>query len=137
MSPAHRTIPQKWRGKACRIFTFEDSARLETIGGKPDTYLLDGLTVRSLANGRNYWMREGSGKGLEQNRDALSGRCIMARAISLAVHLGASDIFLAAGAPVSPRARRNLETMIRPLKSKRITIRAEARLETPFPALED
>lgn len=135
MSLSVWTVPHKWRGKECHIVLNGDVAYLNRIGPKPETVMLDGLTV-TMPSGEYHTLREGCGKGLESNRAAISGRCVLARAISLAVHLGASAILIVGGEVIEARDRRNLETLVRPLKSRRVTVTAAGQLNVPFPTPE-
>lgn len=67
-------------------------------------------------------LREGQANGLEKDASALSGRHAVTKAISLAVHLGASRIYLNHARHIGPRTMRNLETMFRPLKGHRVSL---------------
>lgn len=69
---------------------------------------------------RWVFMGEGVMSGLEERRDHLPGRFVVTKAIGLAVHLGASVIYLVG--EVHSRAARNLDTMRRPLKGARVRL---------------
>lgn len=78
-------------------------------------------------------LKMGQANGLERNPEALSGRHALTKAISLAVHLGASRIYLEGVEHVGPRTMRNLETTFRPLKGRRVTL---ATLDGDLPNVE-
>lgn len=77
-----------------------------------------------------HWhrMRQGVKSGLSDDTGALSGKHVLHQAISLAVHLGFSTIRLQVPDP-EPRLRRALDSLVRPLRHRRVTVTGCA----PFP----
>jgi hypothetical protein len=144
--PTPWKVPNKWRGKACRVKLQGDTdgpavAHLSLHGAPSYSLVTKESAVESFAPGaigictdRRYWqdfyssadpvkyLRPGKANGLEEDRSALAGRCLAAQALSLAVHLGASRILFEGASWLEARDVRNLETMARPLKSRRVSV---------------
>jgi hypothetical protein len=143
------TAPRPWKGKACHLhLRNEDQAdlRLSNEGLVPaDSWPLytvfnpsskdislnaifglvhtdPRVTTAAVGDTPVRIMGEGVMSGLEDRRDHLPGRFIITKAIGLAVHLGASSILLTGTANIGPRAQRNLDTMARPLKGRRVRL---------------
>lgn len=137
--------PRPWRGKECLIELGVDFDRKLTASlwrgdhtGSPSFVLFEAVpvgirpddgTVCIHTDPRRVddaplarYMREGVMAGLEKDATALPGRFLICQAIGLAVHLGASRVCLSGTVCVSDRARRNLETMVRPLKGARVYV---------------
>lgn len=71
----------------------------------------------------DHWrrMRSGVKSGLSDDTGALAGRHVLHQAISLAVHLGFSRIYLQVPDP-EPRLRRALDSLVRPLRHRRVLV---------------
>ena len=127
-----------WKGRAASIELAPDGNAASLFQGdgfpfftvfEPAGYIIteeDGIGVHTVARAgssiERRYMREGVMAGLERDADSLPGRFIICKAIGLAVHLGVSRITLGDMTGVTPRARRNLESMVRPLKGRRVRV---------------
>lgn len=96
---------------------------------EPGLYVItddDGIGVHTDPRVGNHierrYMAGGVMAGLDNRPTHLPGRFVICKAIGLAVHLGASRIELGTMEGVTDRARRNLETMVRPLKSHKVHV---------------
>lgn len=128
-----------WKGKLAIIELSEDGLAAniwrDGLGApeftvyEPGPYVLteeDGIGIhtdpRIGSHIERRFMAEGVMAGLEERTTHLPGRFVICKAIGLAVHLGASSIILGDMAGVTDRALRNLQTMARPLKGRRVYV---------------
>lgn len=133
------TVLRQWKGKACLIELDPSGASLwrEPAEGRPSFVVFDPAAPVPMDGDLNIFtderfshlishsarfMREGVMAGLEDRPDHLPGRFVVCKAIGLAVHLGASTITLKGTICVTERAKRNLATMVRPLKGRRVRV---------------
>lgn len=126
-----------WKGRACELRIWADRVDLYLSTEDEPSWTVydpikysptdsDGIGVhtdpRYGCRMERRYMREGVMAGLETRRDHLPGRFLICKAIGLAVHLGASTITLFGTEHVDARAARNLATMVRPLKGRRVMV---------------
>jgi hypothetical protein len=149
LKPTPWTVPNRWRGKACFVSLGSAVAELRLADDKfprpadfalvndhweidkaataavcicTDARLWDASLLQEGTDLRARYLAPGRVNGLEGDRTKVSGRCVPMQALSLAVHLGASRIILGGADCLDDRDVRNLETTVRPLKSRRISV---------------
>jgi len=75
-----------------------------------------------VGQGEVLYLREGMRGELEEDRSALSGRHPITKALSLAVHLGASRVMVHGSDILTSRAVRECEAFSRPLKRRKVRV---------------